>query len=350
MNWSRAIARSLIALPGTPYGALQRLRQSAYSVGLLRTFKAPIPVLSVGNLVHGGSGKTPLVIWLAQKLRSIGFSPAVVSRGYGGSNREPFAIVSDGSSTGPHQSPKEVGDEPFLIASRLQGVPVLVGRKRIHPVMAAADLLGCNVAVLDDGFQHLSLERDLNLLIVLGSEPHLLPLVDLREPLWAIKRADALMLQEESSVSSTRDWMTDVPIFRFGQRPVGLVRDKQLSEMISPTALAGHAVQLVSAIARPERFAHTAQRLGWDVVAHTVHCDHHFFSDEELERILTMNPSADIVCTEKDWVKLPDWFLDKDNTWALRIDAEIEDAGDFMDFVTRRIAPCASDNRHVSRV
>jgi len=350
MNWRSAISKSFLGLAGTPYGALQRVRQAAYNVGFLKTFKAPIPVISVGNLIHGGSGKTPLVIRLAEELCSIGLSPAVVSRGYGGSNRAPFAIVSDGSSTGPRQGPRVVGDEPFLIASRLRGVPVLVGRKRVHPVVAAADLFGCNVAVLDDGFQHLSLDRDVNLLILLGSEPHLLPLLDLREPISAIRRADALMLQGESSVSSTRDWMTDVPIFRFGQRPVGLVRDKQFSEMISLNELAGRAVQLMSAIARPERFTYTAQRLGWDIVAHTVHRDHHFFSDKELERILKMNPSAEIVCTEKDWVKLPDWFVENDNTWALRIDAEIDDAAAFLDFVQRRIAPRSSDNRLFSRV
>ncbi|MDQ1238593.1 MAG: tetraacyldisaccharide 4-kinase [Thermodesulfobacteriota bacterium] len=347
MNWSRTISKSLLTIPGEFFHALQRGRQFAYDLGLLKSCKAPIKVISVGNLVLGGSGKTPVVIWLAERLGSIGLSPAVVSRGYGGSNRDPFLIVTDGMSEQPREDSTVVGDEPFLIASRLRGVPVLVGRKRIHPVMAAVNLFGSNVVILDDGFQHLSLERDLNLLVLVGNEHEMLPLIELRESMSAVQRADALMLPRHAIVPEAFKSLKNKPIFRLGQKPVGLLFNKRFSEIVPPDTLRDRSVQLVSAIARPERFAHTARNLGWQVVAHVVHRDHHFFSDRELEHILNENPSMDIVFTEKDWVKLPDWFVNKDNTWALRIDAEIDEEADFTHFVMRWIAPRVSDGVNV---
>lgn len=339
MNWGRTISKSVVTIPGKLFHSLQRGRQFAYDLGLFRSFKAPIKVISVGNLVHGGSGKTPMVIWLAERLRSMGLSPAVVSRGYGGSNRGYFSIVTDGLSEEPHQDPAVVGDEPFLIASRLRGVPVLVGRKRIHPVLAAVNLFGSNVVILDDGFQHLSLERDLNLVVLMGNEHEMIPLIELRETLSALHRANALMLPRHAVVSEALKSLKNIPIFRFRQEPVGIVCNKWFSELAPLDTLTGRSVQLVSAIARPDRFAHTARDLGWRVVGHVIHRDHHFFSDGELERILNENPSVDIVLTEKDWVKLPDWFVNKDNTWALRIDTEIDDEADFTHFVMRGIAP-----------
>jgi tetraacyldisaccharide 4'-kinase len=315
---------------------------------MFRSCKPPIKVISVGNLVHGGSGKTPVVIRLAERLASIGLLPAVISRGYGGSNRDDFSIVTDGISEEPFHGPTVVGDEPFLIACRLRGVPVLVGRKRIHPVLAAVNLFESNVVILDDGFQHLSLERDLNLLVLVGNEHKMLPLIELRESISAAQRANALMVPRHAIVPEAFKSLKNKPIFRFGQKPVGLLCSKRFSEIVPPDTLRGRSVQLVSAIARPERFAQTARDLGWDVVTHVVHRDHHFFSNRELEHILNETPSLDTVFTEKDWVKLPDWFINKDNTWALRIDTEIDDEADFTHFVMRLIAPRVSDEVSVS--
>ncbi|MDQ7781686.1 MAG: tetraacyldisaccharide 4'-kinase [Desulfomonilaceae bacterium] len=342
MRATTQLAKAFLLLPAAGYYAVQKVREKAYSLGLLASEQGPVPVVSVGNILLGGSGKTPFVIFLAQSLHEIGLKPAVVSRGYRGRYRGSYLVVSDGipRHEGPLVEPDVCGDEPRLMAERLPGIPVIVGRKRIHPVRAARDLFHCNVVILDDGFQHLSLERTVDVVLLNGTEDCMFPVGSLREPISALRRADVVVLVGEGTEppEAARPYLRDVPVFRCRQHPAG-VHQGFSSRMSAPDLFSGTDVLLASAIAHPKRFRDTAETLSWSVRAHKTFPDHHVFSDGDLEEILRQATDAAVVVTEKDWVKLPHWAKKTGRVWALRIEVEMEDEGSFRDVLLGLLEP-----------
>jgi len=160
---------SLLAALAWPYGWAQRVRVQAYTQGWATIKRLPCRVLSVGNLTLGGTGKTPLVEAIATMLRGHGQRVAVLSRGYGRRSQAPITVVSDGGKC--LVSPEAAGDEPWLLAEHLPGVPVLVGNDRYAAGMLAVERFGVEVVVLDDGFQHLPLARDLDIVVLDSSDP-----------------------------------------------------------------------------------------------------------------------------------------------------------------------------------
>lgn len=331
MRPSTPIARALFLLPAVGYHTVQKLRETAYKWGLLVGSQPPVPVVSVGNILLGGSGKTPFVIYLAGLLRNKGMKPAVVSRGYGGTNRDEYLVVGRGDLSPPAAGPGEAGDEPFLIASRLPDIPVIVGRRRIYPVRAAQELFSRDVVILDDGFQHLALKRTVDIVLLNGSEDCMFPLGGLREPLSALERAHVVVLtgQDASVPRGVKRYVEGKPLFRCRSWPVSLVREGESDELI-PDCLVGQGVFLLSAIANPERFAGTARDLGWKVVEHNVFRDHCRLTDGELKEALQRRRGAPLVVTEKDWVKLPEWFRSTENVFALRIAVRIDEEETFL--------------------
>jgi len=316
---------AVLSFPAAGYYAVQKVREKAYGWGVLSQHGAPVPVISVGNLLLGGTGKTPFVIFLARMLRNRGLKPAVVSRGYKGTSREPYLVVGDGSSGQPLVGPDACGDEPYLIAKRLPDVPVIVGRKRIYPVRAAHELYGCNVVVLDDGFQHLALKRDADIVLLNGSEDHMFPWGRLREPLSALRRAEIVILMAGGTIpASVADYVRG-PIFNCRPVPSGLASGSGLQSLVRSDTLSVHEVILASGIAIPARFRDTAEKLGWIVVDHYSFPDHHRFTDKELRSILDRAAGLPVVVTEKDWVKLPAWFKEMDQVAALRIEMVLDD-------------------------
>ncbi len=262
----------------------------------------------------------------------------MASRGYGGTNREPYLVASEGRGEGPLHDPAVVGDEPYLMACRLQQVPVLVGRKRAHPIKAAQDLFAADVVLLDDGFQHLAAVRDLDLVVLTGSEDRMLPFVQLREPLSALGRAHAFLMPSPEDGHVQPRWLPkDVPVFRWRLRASALLKSPYPFEPVDLGELANLKVTLASGIARPERFLSTAKGLGWNIVSHVTFRDHHFFTERELQKLLRDNPTSELVFTEKDWVRLPPWFQGHERTWALRMDLVVEEEQAFLGFVTQRI-------------
>jgi len=327
MNFASPPLNALLSIPAAGYHAVQKIREGAYLSGLLARREAPVRVISVGNLVLGGSGKTPFVIYLAEMLRFRGWKPAVVSRGYRGANRLPFLVVGEGSNREPVVAPSACGDEPFLIAQRLPKTPVIIGRRRIDPVLAAVERFGCDIIVLDDGFQHLPLYRDVDIVLLTGAEDQMFPLGYLREPLSALRRAQIVVLvgSEAAVVPRALPYVGELPVFRSRVTPVALQMAADSGVTIRPDALAGQEAMLVSAIARPERFRRTAETLGWSVIDHLIFPDHHSFSDNELRQILTSAEAASVIVTEKDWVKLPAWFKENEQVGTLRIDMAVEE-------------------------
>ncbi|MGO9123151.1 MAG: tetraacyldisaccharide 4'-kinase [Desulfomonilaceae bacterium] len=339
MNSSRLISHTLAMIPAACYHAVQKARAQAYLWRILQSREAGVPVLSVGNLLMGGSGKTPFTICLAGLLQKQGFHPGIVSRGYGGSNREKFLVVSDGSSGRPLVGPSVSGDEPFLMAQRLPKVPVLIGRKRFHAVEAAQKLCGCDVVVLDDGFQHMQLARDMDIVLLNGTEDRMFPLGRLREPISGLARADLVVLVGSSaSIPESADHcLTGLPAFRCCSIPVALVNDLSGEETVAASHYANQEVVLLSGIASPERFRRTAEDLQWRVLDHLIYPDHHVFSDDELMSILTRWAGDPIVTTEKDWVKLPEWFKKADRVLALRVAMAMEEEDAFWNVLQETI-------------
>ena len=243
----------------------------SYTSGLRRRQQLPCRVVSIGNLTLGGTGKTPLTIWVARWYQQQGWRVAVLSRGYGADAGGGLRVVSAGD--GPLYNWREVGDEPYLLADALPGIPVLIGKNRYHSGRYACDHFGTQILVLDDGFQHYALQRDLDIVLIDATAPvsqeALLPRGCLREPFTALQRADLLVLtrtelvkdQLQPLVAQMRAWHTQPPLCcittvveTLHPRDDGLPRDVTWLRQRRVVALAG--------IGSPEAFAATLTRLG----------------------------------------------------------------------------------------
>ncbi len=340
MNSSRLISHALAMIPAACYFAVQKTRAQAYLWRILQSREAGVPVLSVGNLLMGGSGKTPFTIYLAALLLKTRF-PARNCKSWLSVEaiERSFWWSVTGSSGEPLVGPSISGDEPFLMAKRLPKIPVLVGRRRIHAVDAAENLFGCNVIVLDDGFQHLQLERDLDIVLLNGKEDRMFPLGRLREPIAALSRADLIVLvgSSASMPESPNYYPSGIPVFRCRSIPIDLRKDLADTDCSDAAQYKGQEVVLFSGIANPERFRTAAEDLQWRVLDHLIYPDHYVFSDAELTNILTRWAGVPIVTTEKDWVKLPIWFKKSDRVQALRIGIVMEKEELFWNFLQKTI-------------
>ena len=269
------------------YGALSRIRRCAYSLHLAGSTRLPCPVVVVGNLTVGGTGKTPLVCWLAGQLIELGFKPGVVTRGYGGSSRAARLVQAADNSD-------KVGDEAILLAQRSR-VPVATGRNR----PAAAQLLinaGCDVIVSDDGLQHYALERDCEIVVIDGDRRfgngRLLPAGPLRETPARLERADAIVVNG----GLDRERRRTAHALAGNQRGGDEVRHtKPLREF------SGQPVHAVAAIGNPQRFFAMLRAVGIDVVEHPL-------PDHAKLRIDDISFADDlaVLMTEKDAVKCRD--------------------------------------------
>ena len=291
------------------YGAAHRLRSRWYGA---RARKLPKPVVSVGNLHWGGAGKTPLVAAVAAHLRDMGLAVAVLSRGYG---RQEGGVKVVSTGEGPLLGPRLAGDEPVLLAGQLPGVAVVVGEDRYKAGLHALERLEPlpQIFLLDDGFSHLKLYRDLDLLTFPASDPfaggRLLPSGRLREPLSSASRADVAVLTGASLEEGSGPRLA-AALRPFGFRGPGFASAVEPAPaQLAPGHLldAGARVLLVSAIARPERFRASVENAGFQVVDEIRFGDHHVYPAKSIERVertfLTCGAAA-VLTTSKDRVKL----------------------------------------------
>ena len=312
------------------YDGIIRLRNRMYDLGLFKTKKLGCKVISVGNITVGGTGKTPMVIMLANLLKERGYRPAVLSRGYGGKNKHPINVISDGNNILMDAS--VAGDEPTFIAKSVNRVPVVTGAKRCLTGRYAMDHLGADVLILDDAFQHRSLFRDIDIVLLDSKRPFgngfLLPRGPLREPAKALKRADILVLTRSDREGEKRTIDIEfppTPIFRGYHRPKDLVKGNK-DDIYPLKYMEGKKVCAFAGIAKPESFRETIETLGAKVVAFTTFPDHHRYTTSDLKDIksVSSNNSAEItITTEKDGIKLidfPEFFRD---IFQLRIEMEI---------------------------
>jgi len=305
------------------FGAIVVARRLAYVLRLARSHRAGLPVIVVGNLVAGGSGKTPLALWIAEHLHAQGWLPAIVSRGYGGSAEAPreATIASD---------PGEVGDEPMLLARR-SGCPVWVGPDRVAVIAAMrSQHPDCNVVVLDDGLQHYRLARDVEIAVVDArgfGNGFLLPAGPLREPRGRLRSVGAVIAHDIEK-EEVRRYSGARPVFAMTLQGEELHRATDARDRRSLRDFAGQRVHAMAGIGDPQRFFRYLERCGVQPVAHPFP-DHHPFGPGDLE----FGDDAPLMMTEKDAVKCKRFA--KPNHWVLPVCAAPEPA--FGDWLTREL-------------
>lgn len=306
------------------FRALIALRRAAYRAGLMQSHGVSVPVVVVGNLTVGGSGKTPLVIHLASALRSRGRRPGIVSRGYRGENRSVTEVTAS-------SNPAEVGDEPILIARRA-GCPVFVGRDR---VAAAHALLAvhpeCDVVLSDDGLQHYRLKRDLELAVfdergVLNG--WCLPAGPLREPLSRLAQVDALVLNGTAVSPAPTLGRPEFSMRLEGKR---LYRLGNPQFTCSVADLIGGKLHAVAGIGAPQRFFDMLRAMGLDVIEHAFPDHHEYFVDD-----LAFADGV-MLTTEKDAVKLVHLSLSLP-VWVLPVTAQL--SPNLAEFVLEKLNGC----------
>jgi tetraacyldisaccharide 4'-kinase len=311
--------RPWLAPLGAAFGAAAAARARLYARGTLRRESAPRPVISVGNLAVGGSGKTPLVARVAALLRESGVKVAVLSRGYGGRATAPL-VVSDGESVLANAD--LAGDEPVALARAMTGVVVAVARRRIDASrLVESRFPGC-VHVLDDAFQHLALERDLDLVAVTAADlaDRPMPAGRLRENPSALSRADAVLL-ESAPAAALPPGLDAARTLRWQRRSRGF------ATAAGAPAPAPRRAFLIAAIARPDRLASDVERLGVTVAGRAFFRDHHRFTPGEIAEATSAAVAAGVdavVTTEKDLVRLA-WPGSGPRLLVHRIEAALED-------------------------
>lgn len=311
------------------------LRGAAYRLGLLRGRRAPVPVVSVGNLAVGGTGKTPVTLWVAEGLRARGARPAIVSRGYGGTARG-ATVVSRGS--GPEVGPDVAGDEPVMMAKCFSG-PVVVAQRRLEGAARAVEL-GADVVVLDDGFQHRAIARDFDLVLLDGRRGPLLPAGPFREPPRAAARADAILLMGRDEQDAV-DAPGELRVAQYHAHLEAAAVVESVAGLWHAHAmgrLAGRRVIAVTGIARPDPFYALLHR--WDATIEEVfeYPDHHRYTIEQWHRIARRGHDVDlIVTTEKDLVKLEAFPFATGKLVALRIAPRVQHGAALLDDIAVRV-------------
>jgi tetraacyldisaccharide 4'-kinase len=301
------------------FGASVRVRNALYDRSIIHARELCGPVISVGNLSVGGSGKTPFVLLLGEMLKKRGVPFDILSRGYGRTKRG-VAQVDPGGS------PRDFGDEPLLMARRLE-VPVIVGEDRYEAGRFAEEKWGAQVHLLDDGFQHRSLARDFDIVLVTPEDTRdrLLPAGRLREPLSSLSRADAVVLTSGASSDS----------FPSHGKLVWRVR-----RGISLTTVPARAV-VFCGIARPQNFLLQLRTAGVEPVAQAFFRDHHAYTERDIEDLLKLRQQSEaesFVTTEKDAINLDGYLQALQPLTVIPVRMELMDAANAVDTMLRMIS------------
>lgn len=324
------------------YGLIVRLRAWCYRRGWCAAVRLPCRVISVGNMTVGGTGKTPTVILLTEWLQARGQRVAILSRGYKRVRTAPQLLVSDGAKI--LAGPSESGDEPFLLAHRCPQAVVAVGADRVALGRWVLGQFPVDCMILDDGFQHRALHRDLDLVLLDATDiaglDALLPAGRLREPLNGLDRAGAVVItraDSPSAVAATRDRL----------QMVGFPPDHTMEVVFEPACVVSVASQdqqpiswgqhkkawLVSGIGNSLSFRRSAESIGMHIVGETVFEDHHSYSADDVQRVrasLQAYEHTVVLTTEKDAGKLLSLLTLDDPWWALRLHARVVKGEDHL--------------------
>ncbi len=332
----RTLAFLLAPLSGL-YGLVVRARRSLYRSGVLPARRVGRPVVSVGGLRVGGSGKTPFTVWMARRLRERGARVVVLTRGYGRRKGRGTLLL-----TGPEAGladPLEWGDEPLLLAQNLADAAVAVNGDRWRAAKVAGKRFGPDLFLMDDGFQHLRLARDFDIVLLPAQEDlsraQCLPGGPLREPLSALRDADVVVCistqrREERRGTGTgspwwRTFRVDVPVHEARLAPKGLYRLEDQTE-VQPKWLAGARIGAFCGIARPASFWETLEGMGLNVIRRRDFPDHHPYSAQDHRNLLSLLADSDrLITTEKDAVKIRRFPWPEGMVLFVRLDLLLED-------------------------
>ncbi len=311
------------------YGKVVKLRTTLYNKKILPSKKLPCVVISIGNLTVGGTGKTPMTIHVAEFVRQLGYSVVVISRGYKGKAEKKGGVVSDGRTL--FMPPDISGDEPYMMASTLKGIPVIIGGDRYNGGMMAVKKFDAQVIVLDDAFQHIQLVRDINMVLLDAARPfgntHLIPRGTLREPASALNRGDVFILTRSGKGTSENiDYIKNrshgKPVIQAFHAPFisNVIRSNTDSSTnissYNPEFLSGRRAFAFSGIAKNNDFLETIKGFNCNLTGSLQFPDHHAYHEADFHRIFqsAIDSGAELLLTtEKDYVRIArkkNWPLD----------------------------------------
>jgi tetraacyldisaccharide 4'-kinase len=350
-SFTDVLACSVLQACSTVYEAGVAARNAAYDRGWARAARLPCPVVSVGNLTVGGTGKTSCVELVAKKLVALSRRPAVLSRGYGGPRYQYWLRWAEGhlQVDGARSPANELADEPQLLARRLEGMPIVVGADRASTGWLACTKLGADTIILDDGFQHRRVQRDCEIVLVHARTPlggwAVLPRGPMREPITSLSRAHVIVLTKADEAfellgaleERLRSFAPEAAFVTAVHAPTTLM-DALTGTLQDPRRLEGMRLGLLSSIGDPAGFDATVRRLHGDVAWHLAFPDHHAYDLANwaaiAQRVQEMRPQA-VVTTEKDWIRLrpltensPPWAVP---VWVLGVEMKLLSGEDELD-------------------
>lgn len=314
---SKVVEKILLRPLSNIWESIYRVRRSMYEYGILKKSYFKVPIISVGNVTFGGTGKTPVIIWLVKLCEELQRKPLVLTRGYKGKLEHSSGMIMGGQRF--RSNPKEFGDEPLLISRKMKDGAVVVGKKRSENLKKYFHDVGPDVVLLDDGFQHIQLYRSLNIVLFDASLPleryRTAPMGYLREGLTSLKDADAILISRadqvpEEKIESLLGLLapyhrSDIPVAKLKYVPDKIL-DCLDKPVMSVENLSGVKVIALTAIASPESFYKLLESYGAQIVEKVSYPDHYFFSLDDINELLfkCTQHSAIIVTSEKDIVKI----------------------------------------------
>lgn len=342
------LIKALIYLPAKLYELILRLRIVLYEYHYIKPKELSKAVISVGNISLGGTGKTPLVEYIARFLIDENFETAIISRGYkrqDSSQKE--TIVSDGNQL--LASLEQAGDEPFMMAQKLKEVKIVVGADRFSAGKIAIDKLGCDVILLDDGFQHLKLKRDLDIVVLDATDPfgngEMVPYGKLREPIYGLKRAQAIIVSR-SDRATDQDLIfrvlsgleLNIPVIFSYHDFVGL-RELTSKKVAPMRKLVQAKLAVLCALGNPKVFIEDLENYQAKIVSQHLFIDHHHYQQSDIDQVVNQAKQSGaefIVTTEKDAVKLTGFSFALP-VYVVEIKVEFEDEVKLKSILLRTI-------------
>jgi tetraacyldisaccharide 4'-kinase len=313
------------------YRLCLNLREYMYSKGKMKMKEVPIPVISVGNITLGGTGKTPVVERLSMKLKALGFNPGIATRGYKRKRKGTFVVDIEKDTA------QEVGDEAFMLARKTK-LPVLVGVDRAEAIEHGMKSFRIDVALLDDGFQSKSIKKDMEILVLSGSDgktDNLFPLGPYREPSAEIKRADVILTNKGMLGSQTMLQAEETPVYEIRYKPAYLYNIKR--DLIAHyNYIKDRKVLAFSGLGDNESFFNLLKEIGADVIDEIPHPDHYAYKKKDMTALLSRKDVEVIVTTEKDAVKIAG-MDPPDNLFYLAIDVVIDGEDELLKRIVGRL-------------